>query len=44
MIVTDPNWKGGYYTEQEWPEKGMRMARKLGMISYRSAVEWQDRF
>jgi len=22
----------------------MRMARKLGMISYRSAIEWQDRF
>lgn len=44
MIVTDPNWQDGNYSVQDWPENGMRMARKLGMISYRSAVEWQDRF
>jgi homoserine O-acetyltransferase len=44
MIVTDPNWNDGYYTDDAWPENGMRLARKLGMISYRSAIEWQDRF
>jgi len=44
LIVTDPNWNGGDYSDNAWPENGMRLARKLGMISYRSAVEWQDRF
>ncbi|KAA9130559.1 homoserine O-acetyltransferase [Marinihelvus fidelis] len=44
MIVTDPNWKDGQYSDDAWPENGMRLARKLGMVSYRSAIEWQDRF
>ncbi len=43
-IVTDRNFREGHYTEDDWPEVGMRIARKLGMISYRSASEWQDRF
>ncbi len=44
MIVTDPNWNDGQYDDDHWPENGMRMARKLGMISYRSALEWRTRF
>ncbi len=44
MVATDPNWNDGHYTDQQWPENGMRLARKLGMVSYRSAIEWQDRF
>ena len=44
MIVTDPNWNNGLYDDRQWPENGMRLARKLGMISYRSAVEWRSRF
>jgi homoserine O-acetyltransferase len=44
MIVTDPNWRDGQYDDENWPENGMRMARKLGMISYRSAAEWRGRF
>lgn len=44
MIVTDPNWNDGNYTDKLWPSNGMRMARKLGMISYRSAEEWRGRF
>ena len=44
MIVTDPNWNNGQYDDDHWPENGMRMARKLGMISYRSAREWRGRF
>jgi len=43
-IVTDPNWHDGQYTAESWPENGMRLARKLGMISYRSAAEWRQRF
>jgi len=44
MIVRDPNWKDGAYTNKKWPETGMRLARKLGMISYRSEPEWRERF
>jgi homoserine O-acetyltransferase len=44
MIVRDPNWNDGAYTNKKWPETGMRLARKLGMISYRSEPEWRQRF
>ena len=44
LIVTDPDWNDGWYTDEKWPEHGMRMARKLGMLSYRSAEEWRGRF
>jgi homoserine O-acetyltransferase len=44
MIVRDPHWRDGGYTDADWPETGMRLARKLGMISYRSGTEWRKRF
>lgn len=44
MIVNDPAFDYGKYTDENWPRQGMRMARKLGMVSYRSAIEWQERF
>jgi homoserine O-acetyltransferase/O-succinyltransferase len=44
MIRKDPNWKEGNYTPDALPLTGMRMARKLGMITYRSAEEWRQRF
>jgi len=43
-IVTDPHFHNGQYTAASWPQNGMRLARKLGMISYRSAGEWRKRF
>ena len=43
-IRLDPNWNGGDYTDERYPESGMRMARKLGVITYRSALEWDGRF
>ncbi|MDH5823101.1 homoserine O-acetyltransferase [Luteimonas sp. RD2P54] len=43
-IRLDPNWNGGDYDEDSYPESGMRMARKLGVITYRSALEWDGRF
>jgi homoserine O-acetyltransferase len=43
-IVRDPEWQDGAYTDHKWPETGMRLARKLGMISYRSELEWRSRF
>ena len=43
-IRLDPNWNGGRYSDDTYPESGMRMARKLGVITYRSALEWDGRF
>src|SRR5262245_41448325 len=44
MIRRDPAWEGGQYPLGAGPLTGMRLARKLGMITYRSAAEWQGRF
>jgi homoserine O-acetyltransferase/O-succinyltransferase len=43
-IRLDPNWNHGDYDDATYPEAGMRMARKLGVITYRSALEWDGRF
>ena len=42
-IRSDPEWRGGDY-EQPGPVNGLRVARKLGLITYRSAAEWRQRF
>jgi len=44
MIRRDPDWAGGQYAPGAGPVMGMRLARKLGMITYRSAQEWDQRF
>jgi homoserine O-acetyltransferase len=44
MIRRDPAWKEGSYSGDAIPVQGMRLARKLGMITYRSAKEWALRF
>ena len=43
-IRLDPAWNLGKYTDQAYPANGMRMARKLGVVTYRSAMEWDGRF
>ncbi len=43
-IRLDPQWNHGVYSDEIYPEAGMRMARKLGVITYRSALEWDGRF
>lgn len=44
LVRSDPLWRGGRYAPNEPPREGMRLARKLGMITYRSAGEWAQRF
>ena len=44
MIRTDPAWKNGKYQASDLPLDGMRLARKTGLISYRSPEEWITRF
>jgi homoserine O-acetyltransferase len=43
-ILRDPDWRDGAYTDEKPPATGMRIARKLGMMTYRSAAEWRERF
>jgi homoserine O-acetyltransferase len=44
LIRKDPDWLEGNYPFDGGPVSGMRLARKLGMITYRSAREWEQRF
>ncbi len=44
LIRRDPDWNDGNYEPGKGPIQGMRMARKLGMMTYRSAAEWEQRF
>jgi len=43
-IRLDPAWRNGHYDDAHYPEAGMSIARKLGVITYRSAMEWVGRF
>ena len=43
-IRLDPSWNNGDYSDAAYPENGMRIARKLGVVTYRSAMEWDGRF
>ncbi len=44
IIRCDPNWNNGFYESDKEPENGMLLARKLGLVSYRAAEEWHQRF
>lgn len=44
IIRCDPDWKNGYYDSAQEPRSGMLLARKLGLVSYRAAEEWHQRF
>lgn len=44
LIRSDDAWRNGDYATDAPPVQGMRHARKLGMITYRSAAEWAQRF
>jgi homoserine O-acetyltransferase len=43
-IRLDPHWNEGRYDDTHYPDTGMSIARKLGVITYRSAMEWNGRF
>jgi homoserine O-acetyltransferase len=43
-ITSDPLWQDGHYAPDAPPRTGLRLARKLGTVTYRSATEWQQRF
>ena len=44
LIRSDPLWNNGVYGKNSAPLNGMKLARKLGLMSYRAANEWRERF
>ena len=43
-IQNDPLWDGGYYHPQRPPRQGLSLARQIGMLSYKSAELFEERF
>ncbi|XP_013380712.1 serine O-succinyltransferase [Lingula anatina] len=43
-IMTDPDWNKGFYYEGKYPRTGMKMAREIATLGYRSGPEWGKRF
>ncbi|KAJ3122997.1 hypothetical protein HK098_002293 [Nowakowskiella sp. JEL0407] len=44
VLMNDPNWNKGHYYESVPPHVGMKLARQIATISYRSGPEWEKRF
>jgi len=43
-IQADPNWNGGYYSEEASPEAGLAAARMMAVCTYRSWQSFDERF
>lgn len=43
-IMCDPNWNQGHYYGKAYPKIGMKLAREIATITYRSGPEWDERF
>jgi len=43
-IQSDPEWAGGHYLPQRPPRQGVSLARQIGMISYKSAELFDERY
>jgi homoserine O-acetyltransferase len=43
-IQADPNWNGGYYSEDSPPEAGLAAARMMAVCTYRSWQSFDERF
>ncbi|KAG9287715.1 hypothetical protein G9A89_004118 [Geosiphon pyriformis] len=44
VLMADPNWNKGFYYNGIPPHIGMKLAREIATISYRSGPEWEQRF
>ena len=43
-VMADPDWNEGRYYGRSFPHRGLRVAREMGTLTYRSGPEWMDRF
>ncbi|KAK6197587.1 Alpha/Beta hydrolase protein [Scheffersomyces amazonensis] len=44
VLMSDPNWKRGFYYDNIPPHVGMKLAREIATVTYRSGPEWEYRF
>ncbi|RSH93327.1 hypothetical protein EHS25_007681 [Saitozyma podzolica] len=44
VLMADPNWNRGFYYDGVPPHNGMKLARQIATITYRSGPEWETRF
>jgi homoserine acetyltransferase len=42
--MADPNWSRGFYYDDIPPHAGMKLAREIATVTYRSGPEWEQRF
>lgn len=44
VLMSDPNWLRGFYYDKIPPHVGMKLAREIATVTYRSGPEWEYRF
>ncbi|KAF2715117.1 homoserine O-acetyltransferas-like protein [Pleomassaria siparia CBS 279.74] len=44
VLMMDPNWARGFYYGRVPPHGGMKLAREIATVTYRSGPEWEQRF
>lgn len=43
-LMMDPKWNRGFYYDGIPPHSGMKLAREIATVTYRSGPEWENRF
>lgn len=43
-LMMDPKWNRGFYYDSIPPHSGMKLARQIATVTYRSGPEWENRF
>ncbi|CAZ80927.1 unnamed protein product [Tuber melanosporum] len=44
VLMADTNWNRGFYYGKVPPHLGMKLARQIATVTYRSGPEWEQRF
>ncbi|KHO01347.1 homoserine O-acetyltransferase [Metarhizium album ARSEF 1941] len=44
VLMMDPSWNRGFYYDGVPPHAGMKLAREIATVTYRSGPEWEQRF
>lgn len=44
VLMMDPKWARGFYYDSIPPHSGMKLAREIATVTYRSGPEWEMRF
>src|ERR1700685_241378 len=44
VLMMEPNWSRGFYYDGVPPHTGMKLAREIATVTYRSGPEWENRF